>query len=61
MKVVELEDYKEHITAETICVFCGERSIRVWPTSCPMKNLECSCGIIGGVILTGDRIFKEDE
>ncbi len=57
--ILNFEDYQEHITAETICVFCGDRCIRIWPTSCPMKNLECSCGKIGGVIMTGDQIFEE--
>lgn len=56
MKITDIDDYREHIVAETICVKCGHRAIAVFQDGILLKDLECEkCGA-GFIILTGENL-----
>lgn len=51
-----LDDYRNHIIAETICVKCGHRSIAVYQDGTLLKDLECEACGAGYIILTGENL-----
>lgn len=61
-EVIAIEEGMEHFAAEMICVFCGKRSMDVFPAMVQFRDLECGeCHKIGGMICTGQPIKEEDE
>lgn len=57
MSIVEFEEYIPHEVSETICVFCGNRALRIYPEVTPLRILECdNCLRIGGIIKTGQDL-----
>ena len=54
---VNIEEYKPHEVAETICLFCFNRTISVYPVKALLKTHECgNCWKIGGIIKTGQSL-----
>lgn len=47
---------EEHEVAELMCVKCKRRWIGVYPSSLPLKDIECQCGEKGYVIKTGQSL-----
>ena len=45
-----------HKASEVICVGCGARWVAVRPTQTKLKDLACSCGVLGRVIETGEEL-----
>lgn len=58
-KVIPIETNMEHTVSEVICLKCLSRWICVRPSSVLLKEIECSCGNIGYVIETGQRLDEK--
>lgn len=57
--ILNISQNEEHEVAELMCLKCFSRWIGVYPTSVPLKNIECKCGATGYVIKTGQTIEEE--
>lgn len=60
-KVVDIESNMKHEVAELICLKCLNRWIGVYPSTVPLKDIECKCGAIGFVIKTGQTLEEVEE
>lgn len=56
-----IEDNLPHEVAELICLNCHQRWIGVYPQKTPLKNIECTCGVVGMVIKTGQTLPEENQ
>lgn len=54
--IKDIEENLPHEVAELICLNCHQRWIGVYPQATPLKNLECTCGVVGMVIKTGQTL-----
>lgn len=60
-EIVNLDDYRQHVTFEALCVQCYARYYAVAPLDVKLKDYQCPNGHIGKVIKTGQPIEREDE
>ena len=56
-----IEENLSHEIAELICLKCLNRAIHVYPSSVPLKDLECKCGEVGYLIKTGQTLDDPDS
>ena len=59
--MTNIEENLPHEIAELICLKCLNRAIHVYPSSVPLKDLECKCGEVGYLIKTGQALDDCDS
>lgn len=59
--IVSIDENKPHKVSEVICVRCHKRWIAVRHVGTRLMDLECpNCGV-GGIIETGEDLYREEE
>ena len=56
MNVDKIDNYREHIVSEVVCLKCLSRWIAVRPNKTLLKKIECNTCGPGFVIETGENI-----
>lgn len=57
--IVNFESNLPHDISEVICLKCLSRWIAVYPHGTLLKDLECKCGAVGYVIMTGQPLYED--
>lgn len=60
-EIINIEQNMKHEVSELICIKCFHRWIGVYSQKTLLKDIECTCGLTGYVIKTGQTLDIESE